>query len=179
MSTPADPNRSTRLYRAASPVGEEDIHPGAVIGEGRFKIFGLIGRGKMASVFRARDLRRNTDVALKVLARKYVGHHDQERRFDNEARLGNNAAAARAQTGVIRIKGAEVAPDDHILHARLMIAAAGGAAAGADRAGGRVARSRRPADGLCLSWPLRAGAAGMCPHPSGPAAAPCGGCGDS
>jgi len=95
MSTPADPNRSTRLYRAASPVGEEDIHPGAVIGDGRFKIFGLIGRGKMASVFRARDLRRNTDVALKVLARKFVGHHDQERRFDNEARLAGRLQGHR------------------------------------------------------------------------------------
>lgn len=95
MSTPADPNRSTRLYRAASPVGEEDIHPGAVVGEGRFKIFGIIGRGKMASVFRARDLRRNTDVALKVLVRKYVGHHDQERRFDNEARLAGRLQGHR------------------------------------------------------------------------------------
>ena len=95
MSNSADPNRSTRLYRAASPVGEEDIHPGAVVGEGRFKIFGIIGRGKMASVFRARDLRRNTDVALKVLARKYVGHHDQERRFDNEARLAGRLQGHR------------------------------------------------------------------------------------
>ncbi len=95
MSNPADPNRSTRLYRAASPVGEEDIHPGAVVGEGRFKIFGIIGRGKMASVFRARDLRRDADVALKVLARKYVGHHDQERRFDNEARLAGRLQGHR------------------------------------------------------------------------------------
>jgi serine/threonine protein kinase len=95
MSNSADPNRSTRLYRAASPVGEEDIHPGAVVGEGRFKIFGIIGRGKMASVFRARDLRRNADVALKVLARKYVGHGDQERRFDNEARLAGRLQGHR------------------------------------------------------------------------------------
>jgi serine/threonine protein kinase len=95
MSNTADPNRSTRLYRAASPVGEEDIHPGAVVGEGRFKIFGIIGRGKMASVFRARDLRRNADVALKVLSRKYVGHHDQERRFDNEARLAGRLQGHR------------------------------------------------------------------------------------
>jgi serine/threonine protein kinase len=95
MSTPADPNRSTRLYRAASPVGEEDIHPGAVIGDGRFKIFGIIGRGKMASVFRARDLRRNADIALKVLSRKYVGQYDQERRFDNEARLAGRLQGHR------------------------------------------------------------------------------------
>lgn len=95
MSNPADPNRSTRLYRAATPVGEEDIHPGAIIGEGRFKIFGIIGRGKMASVFRARDLRRDADIALKVLARKYVGHHDRERRFDNEARLAGRLQGHR------------------------------------------------------------------------------------
>jgi serine/threonine protein kinase len=95
MSNPADPNRSTRLYRAASPVGEEDIHPGAILGDGRFKIFGIIGRGKMASVFRARDLRRNADIALKVLARKYVGHHDRERRFDNEARLAGRLQGHR------------------------------------------------------------------------------------
>ena len=95
MSSPADPNRSTRLYRAATPLGEEDIHPGAILGEGRFKIFGIIGRGKMASVFRARDLRRNTDIALKVLSRKLVGHYDAERRFDNEARLAGRLQGHR------------------------------------------------------------------------------------
>ena len=46
---------------------------------------------------------------------------------ENEARLGNVAAAARAQGQVIRIKRASVTPADHILLARLMIAAAGGA----------------------------------------------------
>ncbi len=95
MSNPADPNRSTRLYRAATPVDEEDIHPGAIIGGGRFKIFGIIGRGKMASVFRARDLRRNNDIALKVLGRKYVGQHNHERRFDNEARLAGRLQGHR------------------------------------------------------------------------------------
>ncbi|MGQ0566857.1 MAG: c-type cytochrome biogenesis protein CcmI [Gemmobacter sp.] len=45
----------------------------------------------------------------------------------NEARLGRHAAAARAQGEVIRIKGAYVAPEDHVLLARMMIAAAGGA----------------------------------------------------
>ena len=45
----------------------------------------------------------------------------------NEARLGNHAAAARAQAGVIRIKGKYVAPEDHILLAQMLIAAAGGA----------------------------------------------------
>ncbi|MCA9706111.1 MAG: serine/threonine protein kinase, partial [Myxococcales bacterium] len=95
MSNPADPNRATRLYRAATPVEEEDIHPGAVVGGGRFEIFGIIGRGQMASVFRARDLRRNTDLALKVLARKFVGHHDRERRFDNEARLAGRLQGHR------------------------------------------------------------------------------------
>ncbi len=46
---------------------------------------------------------------------------------ENEARLGNNASAARAQAGVIRIKGQYVAAEDHVLHARMMIAAAAGA----------------------------------------------------
>jgi cytochrome c-type biogenesis protein CcmH len=46
---------------------------------------------------------------------------------ENEARLGRHAAAARAQADVIRIKGAYVTPEDQILLARLMIAAAGGA----------------------------------------------------
>ena len=95
MSNPADPNRATRMYRAATPVEEEDIHPGAIVGSGRFKIFGIIGRGKMASVFRARDLRRNADIALKVLARKFVGHQAHERRFDNEARLAGRLQGHR------------------------------------------------------------------------------------
>ncbi len=46
---------------------------------------------------------------------------------ENEARLGNPAAAARAQAEVIRLKGRYVAPEDHVLLARMMIAAAGGA----------------------------------------------------
>jgi cytochrome c-type biogenesis protein CcmH len=46
---------------------------------------------------------------------------------ENESRLGNHAAAARAQADVIRIKGQYVAPEDHVLLARMMIAAAGGA----------------------------------------------------
>ena len=46
---------------------------------------------------------------------------------ENEARLSNHAAAARAQADVIRIKGAYVTPEDQILLARMMIAAAGGA----------------------------------------------------
>ncbi|MCX4240354.1 serine/threonine-protein kinase [Paraliomyxa miuraensis] len=95
MSNPADPNRSTRMYRAVTPLSEEDIHPGAIIGDGRFKIFGIIGRGKMASVFRARDLRRNTDIALKVLARTLVGQHEPERRFDNEVRLAGRLQGHR------------------------------------------------------------------------------------
>lgn len=85
---PQDQQRATRAYRAAVPVDEEDIHPGAVVGEGRFEIVGIIGRGAMASVFRARDHRRNTDIALKVLSRKHVGRVAKERRFDNEVRLG-------------------------------------------------------------------------------------------
>ncbi|MCA9652599.1 MAG: serine/threonine protein kinase [Myxococcales bacterium] len=65
------------------------------MGEGRFEIVGIIGRGAMASVFRARDHRRNADVALKVISRKYVGHHDRERRFENEARLGGRLQGHR------------------------------------------------------------------------------------
>ncbi|MEM7159446.1 MAG: serine/threonine-protein kinase [Myxococcota bacterium] len=95
MPNSADPNRATRAYRAAVPVDEEDIHPGAVVGEGRFEIAGIIGRGAMASVFRARDHRRDRDIALKVLARKYIGHHDRERRFENEARLGSRLQGHR------------------------------------------------------------------------------------
>ena len=46
---------------------------------------------------------------------------------ENEARLGNPVAAARAAAAVIRLKGRDVAPEDHVLLARMMIAAAGGA----------------------------------------------------
>lgn len=95
MVNPGDPNRATRAYRAAAPLDEEDIHPGAVVGDGRFEIVGIIGRGAMASVFRARDHRKNADVALKVISRKYVGHHDRERRFENEVRLGGRLQGHR------------------------------------------------------------------------------------
>ena len=46
---------------------------------------------------------------------------------ENESRLGNHAAAARAETEVVRLKGKYVAPEDHVILARMMIAAAGGA----------------------------------------------------
>ncbi len=110
MPGPANNERATRLYRAATPIDEEDIHPGTVVGEGRFEIVNIIGRGKMASVFRARDLRRDTDIALKVLARKFVGRLESERRFDNEARLagrlqGHRNVVAPSEAGRLTDRG--------------------------------------------------------------------------
>ena len=49
--------------------------------QGRYRIDGLIDRGGMADVYRARDMRLERDVAVKVLREV-----DQERRFAAEAR---------------------------------------------------------------------------------------------
>ncbi len=54
--------------------------------DGVYEIQGLIGTGGMANVYRARDLRNNRTVAVKVLREEYHDDQDLVRRFKNESK---------------------------------------------------------------------------------------------
>jgi serine/threonine-protein kinase len=66
---------------------------------GRYRIDAPIGAGGMASVYRARDLRLERDVAIKVLLPNLAADPALARRFDREAR----ALAAAAHPNVVNV----------------------------------------------------------------------------
>ncbi len=53
---------------------------------GHFEITGLLGKGGMGEVFRARDTRLGRDVAIKVLPAAFADEPERLRRFEREAR---------------------------------------------------------------------------------------------
>jgi serine/threonine protein kinase/Tol biopolymer transport system component len=53
---------------------------------GRYEVLGLIGRGGMGEVYKARDPRLNRTVAIKVLADAVAGDAEHRARFEREAR---------------------------------------------------------------------------------------------
>ena len=59
---------------------------GATI-DGRYEIIGLIGRGAMADVYKARDAKTDKDVALKILRRTLTRDNEAMQRFQREARV--------------------------------------------------------------------------------------------
>ena len=91
---------------AAGPPGDSSAAPeptsdpllGQLLGE-RYRIAGLLARGGMARVYRARDGRLGRDVAVKVLSRPYADSPDFARRFLAEAR----AAASLAHPNLVHV----------------------------------------------------------------------------
>ncbi len=67
-------------YNAAGYVA---LQPGSTLGP--YEVLALIGAGGMGEVYRARDLRLNRDVAIKVLPPDRVGDESRRRRFVQEA----------------------------------------------------------------------------------------------
>ena len=59
---------------------------GATI-DGRYEIMGLIGRGAMADVYKARDTKTDKDVALKIMRRTLTRDNEAMQRFQREARV--------------------------------------------------------------------------------------------
>src|SRR5687767_3228018 len=71
--------------RSAQPVGEvEGFEKGSLVG--RYSIVERLGRGGMGTVYRARDIRLDRDVALKFLYPSVTGDDDEGTRLLAEAR---------------------------------------------------------------------------------------------
>lgn len=70
----------------------------------------------------------------------------------NEARLGNFAAARKAQARIVEIKGDAATGRDHALLADLMISAAGGTVSGEAEAALRAALRREPGEETALYY---------------------------
>jgi serine/threonine protein kinase len=54
---------------------------------GPYEIHGLIGKGGMGEVYRARDTRLDRTVAIKILPAEFSVHEDRLRRFEQEAQV--------------------------------------------------------------------------------------------
>jgi len=66
---------------------------------GPYEVVGLVGKGAMGEVYRARDPRLGRDVAVKVLPESASGDLDRVRRFHREAR----AASALQHPGILTV----------------------------------------------------------------------------
>jgi predicted ATPase/tRNA A-37 threonylcarbamoyl transferase component Bud32 len=66
-------------------VGSNILKPGAQLGS--FEITGLLGKGGMGEVYRARDSRLKRDVAIKILPEEFSRDRERTRRFQREAEI--------------------------------------------------------------------------------------------
>ena len=84
VASPSDSPRSNPATEASL------LENGAVVG--RYSIVGLLGRGGMGTVYRARDTRLDRDVALKFLYRHLTKDDEAEERLVAEARAAAGLA---------------------------------------------------------------------------------------
>jgi hypothetical protein len=78
------------------------LQPGELV-DGRFRVVGELGSGGMAVVYRAQDLQRGVDVALKLLHPEDAGNPEALARFQREAEL---AASVDRFAGIVRVHAA-------------------------------------------------------------------------
>ncbi|MGH9836551.1 MAG: protein kinase domain-containing protein, partial [Blastocatellia bacterium] len=83
----------------AGMLAEEQAH--SVIGRtlGHYKLQSLLGAGGMGEVYRARDLRLDRDVAVKILPEQFAQDPEALRRFEREAK----AVAALSHPNILAI----------------------------------------------------------------------------
>lgn len=72
---------------APSPVSAPALAPGSLVAD-RYEVMGELGRGGVATVYRARDRKFGVDVALKVASFTGEAFADFQARFRREARIG-------------------------------------------------------------------------------------------
>jgi tRNA A-37 threonylcarbamoyl transferase component Bud32/GAF domain-containing protein len=74
---------------AICPGDGSELRPGPTprVIENKYRIEQLLGRGGMGSVYRARDVRLDRQVAVKVVRPELLDDHDARRRFRREAQL--------------------------------------------------------------------------------------------
>jgi serine/threonine protein kinase/Tol biopolymer transport system component len=99
------------MLRVAAVVleGIPGLQPGTTLGT--YRVDAFIGAGGMGEVYRARDLKLNRDVALKVLPDSLTGDHDRVARFAREA----NVLASLNHPNIAAIYGLEDRDDVHAL----------------------------------------------------------------
>ena len=63
--------------------------------ESRYKVHQLVGAGGMCTVYRAEDLRRGSQIALKVLPAERARDTEMAARFEREAAAGKRITASQ------------------------------------------------------------------------------------
>jgi serine/threonine protein kinase len=87
-----------RVFEMAVPQSQRRDRDGEIVG-GRYQLLGMLGRGGQGSVYRARDLRDNDEVAIKVLADSFAEDSDWRERMFREAR----AMSTLSGTAAVRV----------------------------------------------------------------------------
>src|SRR4030095_7969404 len=80
-----------------SPIISMSLSPGQRLAQ--YEILSALGSGGMGEVYRARDLRLDREVAIKVMAAHVASDPDLRRRFETEAKAG----AALSHPGILSI----------------------------------------------------------------------------
>jgi tRNA A-37 threonylcarbamoyl transferase component Bud32 len=107
-----DPNETTAGTGASGTSGSFGV--GTVVGEGRYRLTGRLGRGGMAEVFAAEDVRLGRIVAVKLLRGDLAEDPVSKARFTREAQavagLNHHAVVAVYDSGEDRTPDGSVVP---------------------------------------------------------------------